>query len=284
MSERPPWQDPLVYLPPLLWALNVVASRVAMREIPPEWGSFLRFALALPLFLLALRRLPELTPFGETLFLALSGVALFNLVFFNGMRLAPASDAAAVAALYPLSTAFAYSLYFRRPLGRNLLLGLLLSGVGVFLLALGHGGGGGGTRLWGDVLLVLAALMWGVYSVGVTLAVRKRAPLEVTAASMLLGSLLLLPVALLKPWPEAGPGAWLALLYTAAGGAFLAFTLWGEVLRRHPASRVAPFMNLTPALALLFAALLLGEAPASRDLPGLLLIALGVAWSQRASG
>jgi O-acetylserine/cysteine efflux transporter len=53
---REPWRDPLIYFPPLLWALNVVASRAAMREIPPEWGSFLRFALALPFFLLFLLR------------------------------------------------------------------------------------------------------------------------------------------------------------------------------------------------------------------------------------
>lgn len=102
--ERPPWKDPLVYLPPLLFALNLVASRTAMREIPPEWGSFLRFALAVPLFLLVLGRPPRLAPLGETLFLALSGVALFNLVFFTGVRLAPASDASAVAALYPLAS------------------------------------------------------------------------------------------------------------------------------------------------------------------------------------
>ena len=68
------------------------------------------------LFLLVLGRPPRLAPLGETLFLALSGVALFNLAFFTGVRLAPASDASAVAALYPLSTAFAYSLYFRKPL------------------------------------------------------------------------------------------------------------------------------------------------------------------------
>ena len=280
--ERPPWKDPLVYLPPLLWALNLVASRAAMREIPPEWGSFLRFALALPFFLLFLRRLPRLFPLGETLFLALFGVALFNLVFFSGMRLAPASDASAVAAVYPLSTAFAYSLYFRKPLPRNLLLGLLLSGAGVVLLALGHAGGGGGNgRLLGDLLLVLAAFMWGAYSVGVALAVAKRPALEATAASMLLGSLLLLPLALTRPFPEASGSAWLSLLYTALGGAFLAFTLWGAVLARYPASRVAPFMNLTPALALLFSAFFLGEAPGLWDLPGLLLIALGVFLTQR---
>ncbi len=281
-EEGPVWQDPLVYLPPLLWALNVVASRAAMREIPPEWGSFLRFALALPFFLLFLRRLPRLSPLGETLFLALSGVALFNLVFLSGVRLAPASDASAVAAIYPLSTAFAYSLYFRKPLPGNLLLGLVLSGMGVVLLAWSHAGGGGGEgRLLGDLLLVLAAFMWGAYSVGVTLAVAKRPAMEVTAASMLLGSLLLLPLALTRPFPEASPSAWLFLLYTAWGGAFLAFTLWGVVLSRHPASRVAPFMNLTPALALLFSILLLKEAPGLWDLPGLLLIALGVYLTQK---
>lgn len=278
----PPHRDPLVYLPPLLWALNVVASRAAMGEVGPFWGSFLRFALALPLFLLFLGRLPSWKPLGQTLFLALSGVAVFNLVFFGGVRLAPASDAAAVAAVYPLSTAFAYALYFRKPLPPPLLQGLLLSGSGVVLLALAHAGSGEGpNRLLGDALLVLAALLWGAYSVGVSLAVRTRSALEVTAASMLLGSLLLLPFALAHPFPQAGPKAWLALLYTAWGGAFLAFSLWGEVLRRHPASRVAPFMNLTPALALLFSALLLGEAPRAWDLPGLLLIALGVWRSQK---
>ncbi|BDG27683.1 hypothetical protein TthSNM66_23190 (plasmid) [Thermus thermophilus] len=281
-ESRPTWADPLVYFPPLLWALNVVASRVAMQEIPPEGGAFLRSTLALPFFLLFLRRLPRMVPIGLMFFLALSGVSLFNLVLFTGVRLAPASDAAAVAAVYPLATAFAYSLYFRRPLSPNLLAGLLVSGLGVVVLALGHAGASGDKgRLLGDILLVLAALLWGVYSVGVTLAVRERSALEVTAGSMLLGALLLLPVALAQPFPEAGPRAWLALLYTAVGGAFLAFTLWGLALQRHPASRVAPFMNLTPALALLFAGLFLGEAPGLRDLPGLLLIALGVAWSQR---
>jgi Integral membrane protein DUF6. len=44
---------------------------------------------------------------------------------------------------------------------------------------------------------------------------------------------------------------------------------------------VAPFMNLTPALALLFSAFFLGEAPGLWDLPGLLLIALGVFLTQR---
>nr|WP_022798694.1 EamA family transporter [Thermus islandicus] len=136
----------------------------------------------MPLFLLVLGRLPRLAPLGETLFLA-----LFNLVFFTGVRLAPASDASAVAALYPLSTAFAYSLYFRKPLGPSLLGGLVLSGTGVGLLALGQAGGGGeGSRLLGDLLLVLAALLWGAYSVGVALAVRRRSPLEATAASLLL--------------------------------------------------------------------------------------------------
>lgn len=278
----PPHRDPLVYLPPLLWALNVVASRAAMQEIPPEWGSFLRFALALPFFLLSLRGLPPVQPLGQTLFLALSGVVLFNLAFFHGIRLAPASDAAAVGAVYPLATALAYSLYFRRPLARPLLLGLLLSGSGVVWLALARvGEEEGAGRLLGNLLLLLAATLWGAYSVGVALAVRRRGPLEVTAASMLLGSLLLLPLALPHPLPEAGPAAWLALLYTAFGGAFLAFTLWGLVLGRYPASRVAPFLNLTPALALLFAALLLGEAPRVAQLPGLLLVALGVYWSQR---
>ncbi|GAA6747279.1 hypothetical protein Thermus72351_03660 [Thermus brockianus] len=280
-GRMPPHRDPLVYLPPFLWALNVVASRLAMGEVGPAWGSFLRFALALPFFLLTLRRLPSLQPLGQTLFLALSGVAVFNLVFFSGVRLAPASDAAAVAALYPLSTAFAYNLYFRKPFSSKLLLGLLLSGSGVVLLALGHAGGGGKDRLLGDLLLVLAALLWGIYSVGVTLAVRGREPLEVTAASMLLGSLLLFPVALFSPFGAASLKGWAALLYTALGGAFLAFTLWGRVLQRHPASLVAPFMNLTPALALLLSLLLLGEAPKGMDLPGLLLIGLGVYLTQR---
>jgi len=47
---------------------------------------------------------------------------------------------------------------------------------------------------------------------------------------MLLGSLFLLPLALTRPFPEASGSAWLSLLYTASGGAFLAFTLWGAVL------------------------------------------------------
>ncbi len=276
----PPRLDPLAYLPPLLWALNVIASRVAMREISPEWGSFLRFALALPLFLLALRRWPSLKPLGQTLFLALTGVALFNLTLFYGLSLAPASDAAAIGAVYPIATALAYSLYFRKPLGRDLALGLLLSGLGVGLLGLAHARGEGQDRLLGDILLVGAALLWGVYSVGVSLGVRRREALELTAASMLLGSLLLLPMTLREPFPQASGLAWGGLLYTAVGGAFLAFTLWGALLRRYPASQLAPLMNLTPALALLLSILLLGEAPSPLDLPGLALVALGVYLAQ----
>ena len=277
----------LLPLIPILWGFNVVAARVAMLEIHPAWGALLRFSLALLLFLLVLRRIPPVKPLPLFILLALTGVAGFNLLIFWGIRLATATDAAVISAVYPLTVALTHAFWFRQRLLPAVLAGMIVSGLGVVILTLGHATfseTGGWQRVLGDVLLIAAALSWGIYSTGMTVVSTLHPPFEATAGAILLGILLLIPVVWLSklPLPEASSRAWLGLLYTAIGGSFTAFALWSHLLSKLPTPTVASVLNFTPVVALLASVFLLNEKLIRTDYAGMALIFGGVSWSQLA--
>ena len=284
--SRTPRTYYILPLIPLLWGFNVVAARVAMLEIHPAWGAFLRFSIALVLYLLVLRRIPQLTPFPLYLLLAVTGVAGFNLLLFWGIRLAAATDAAVISAVYPLTVALVHAGWFRQRLPLPIVLGIVVSGIGVVVLTLGHATASPGNtedqRILGDILLLCAALSWGVYSTAMTIATSQRAPLEVTAGTIFLGVLLLSPIALSAPFPspDVSLRAWSGLLYIAIGGSFAAFALWSHVLSKLPASTVAPILNGTPVVALLASVLLLDKHLMFSDFMGIVLVFAGVLYAQ----
>ena len=68
----------------------------------------------------------------------------------------------------------------------------------------------------------------------------------------------------------------LALAYLAFVATMIGYSLWGKLLSRHPAGKVAPFSLLVPVIGLSSSAWLLGERLTATQGWGALLVMLGL--------
>ncbi|MFB9605720.1 EamA family transporter [Streptomyces roseofulvus] len=246
-----------------VWGVNFVVIEIGLDHFPPLLFSALRFlAAALPAVFLVGR--PKVAwKWIVAVGLAL-GVAKFGLLF-TGMDLgAPAGLSSLVLQVQAVFTAlFAFAALGERP-ARRALLGMAVALAGIGVAAVDEGTSGPVT---GFVLVIVAAACWGVSNV----LTRKAAPPDPLNWMVWVSTVPVLPLlafSLLLEGPERDLAALRALDWTGAGvilyvawvTTVFGFGAWGWLLRRHPASSVAPFSLLVPVFGMSSAALFLGES------------------------
>ena len=155
--------------------------------------------------------------------------------------------------------------------------GILLGIVGVAVLA-GIHPEGGWWGVAGTLAVVLASLsyaMGGIYGQGAT---GQRSGPVLATTSMIVGALILLPIAAFQ-LPSEAPSleATGSVLGLSVGGTALAQLVLYRTLRLHGAAKVSLVTYLMPPIALVYGALLLDEPLTVGALGGLVLILFGVA-------
>ena len=256
----------------VLFGSSVVAVRVAVQEVPPLSLAVLRFGqggllLVLVLLLVGVRDLlrvrwrdlPLLILLGAVLF------AVFPVTFNTSLRLIEASRGALILATIPLWSALLARIARSERLAPRQLVGILLSlgGVGLALAERGLDWHSGLGTLAGDGLMLVTALCGAAYAVLAQRAFARYGALTVTAYAMVLGTLLLLPAALVEGLVGVLPqlnGQTLALLvFLGVFGGALGFFLWTFALTRLTPTQVTVYINLNPLVAMVLAAALLTE-------------------------
>ena len=277
----------------VFWGSAFVTSKMIVFEVPPEVGAVLRFGLGSILMTAILFRrsaqpVPPKAAWGRTAAVGLVGVAGFNTAFFHGLGLAPASDAAMIIpTLSPVFTAAAGMLFLGEPARLRRVSGLAVSVAGavIFFWGVVAHAQGQATRIWGDLLLVAAAVCWAVYSIISRPLLLRIGPLPATAWSMLLGSFLLLllsaPKLVAVPWTALSATFWLVLAYLAVVPTVIAYLLWMDGIRAIGSGPATSFMFLAPISALILAAFLLGERPTPLQGIGGAAMLFGVWWINR---
>ncbi|BAU83434.1 integral membrane protein [Streptomyces laurentii] len=251
-----------------VWGVNFVVIEVGLAHFPPLLFSALRFLVAaLPaVFFVGRPKVAWKWIVGVGLAL---GVAKFGLLF-TGMDLgAPAGLSSLVLQVQAVFTAlFAFVALGERP-GRIKLIGMGVALAGITVAAVDEASATGGASgaLTGFVLVIAAAVCWGVSNV----LTRKAAPPDSLNFMVWVSTVPVLPLlglSLLLEGPERDLDALRALDWTGAGvivyvawiTTVFGFGAWGWLLRRHPASSVAPFSLLVPVFGMSSAALFLGES------------------------
>jgi drug/metabolite transporter (DMT)-like permease len=273
----------------VLFGSSVVAVRVAVQEVPPLSLAVLRFGQGglLLVFVLVLagardllrvkwRDLPLLLLLGAVLF------TVFPVTFNASLRLIEASRGALILATIPLWSALLARAARSERLSPRQLAGVFLSLVGVGL-ALVEGGlswqGGLGT-LAGDALMLVTALCGAAYAVLAQPAFARYNAVTVTTYAMALGTLLLLPAALLEGLvgvlPLIDRQAVALLVFLGVFGGALGFFLWTFALTRLTPTQVAVYINLNPLVAMVLAAALLAEDLTMGFAAGFGMVLLGV--------
>lgn len=276
----------------LVWGINFTVIKSALTDFLPLSFTVARFALAaLSLFAaMTVRRVPltvarrDLLPLAA---LGLVGITLYNLLFMKGLQLTTASHSALFISLSPLFAALFQALRGRERLTPILAAGLLLATAGAYcIIRSTHGEIRFGTdTVTGDLLTISASVLWALYTVLAAPLLERYPPISVTTWSIAAGTVLLLPSSAgelaRQSWSSLPPAAWAALVFAALVGAGAAYVLWYEGVKRIGATRTIAYHFIVPFVAVLTAALFLGDTVTPLTIIGGVAILAGVALVQR---
>lgn len=195
--------------------------------------------------------------------LGLTAIAGYNWLFLTGLTLAPASDGAIIVpGLAPVFTVILAGLVLREHLGIRGYIGLAVAAVGLYLVV-NPSGVSDDRRLLGDLLFLAGAVCWGIYSVLARIASRRFDAVSTTLYGTALGTLILIPPALLEGGLDrlarAPADALIGMAYLALFGTVGAFVLLNMGLARIGAARASAFALLVPVVGVLSSVALLDE-------------------------
>lgn len=268
-----------------------LAAKRAMTELSPFTVVLWRFLVCGAAFvvLLALmpgRRVPPRGAWKRVALLGLMGGPVNQTLFFSGLSRSTASHAALFYALTPLGVYVASLMLGRERASSRTTAGILTALMGVVVLLLGRGLASARGTLEGDLLILAAVMAWVVYTTEGRSLATEHGPLRATAWAMTVATLLQLPLIpfVLEPgqvW-AASAAAKGSIVYLGLMTSVVAYLLWSYALSKVPASRVAIFSNLQPAVTALVAWLFLDEALHWELALGGALVLVGVRLTQTA--
>lgn len=284
-TNDPRWGYMLINFSALIWATNFFLGRSLRDEIGPVMLTTIRFVVAGLLFALILWRRPagEKRPGQQWLVLlgmGFTGIFAFSSLLYTGLQTTTATNAALIIGASPLViTLMAVFMLGERP-RRQFWLGIVVSMVGL-VVVVSRGEILALLQLQlniGDLLILLAVVAWGLYSVWGQGVMRERSAISTTALSTWFGLLFLFPVA---GWEATQtPTNWtpfviLATLYIGLFPAFLAYLSWNEGVRLIGPARASVFYNLSPVYVALLSGPILGEWPTVPQIIGGVLVVGG---------
>lgn len=262
-----------------LWGLQQVLIKATITEIPPMFQASLRLVGATALLWLwcAVRGVALFRRDSSLAFGLLAGALFAGEFACIYLGLVHTSSSRLTVFLYtsPFWVAVFLPLWVKsEKLRRVQWLGLICAFGGVvFALREGFSNAAGATIL-GDVLGLLAGLLWGLTTVVIrSTNLSKLAPEKLLFYQLGVSAVVLpvVSVALGEAWVwQFSVFAATSLFLQTVVGAFASYLVWMWMLTRYPATKMSVFVFLTPVFALLFGALWLKEVVT----PGLLL-ALG---------
>ncbi|MBB4105591.1 EamA family transporter [Allorhizobium borbori] len=244
-----------------LWGFNFIVIRWGLDAFPPLLFSALRFAVCLVPIAFGVAR-PNI-PWSQLLLLGTTlGLLVFALLYLGIHFGLGAGLASVVMQAQVFFTLLLASVVLGEELTGRAIVASLVALLGLVLIATG---GDASFTVLGFGLTLGGAFAWGVSNV-----LMKRLP-PVNALNLMVWISLVPPLPLLLAsyvfeGPEAIstalqgvslPGT-LTILYTSAVSTIFAYGVWGNLMQKYSASRVAPFALLVPVAGLASARFFLG--------------------------
>jgi drug/metabolite transporter (DMT)-like permease len=277
----------LLSITAMCWAGNAIVGRLAAGHIPPVTLSFLRWSLAFLIVLpLAWKHLVQdwaaiRARLGLMVFLSASGIGAFNTMQYWALEHTQALNTLLLQSAAPLFVAV-WSLIL---LGVRLRLtqagGIALSLVGVLVILL-HGDLTTLTSIEfnkGDVIFIVALLIFGLYSV-LMLKRPQIHGLSFAAFTFGCGAACLIPLLIRelvsRPLMQLDTTNLLSVFYVAVFPSTLAYLCFNRGVQLIGANRAAPFFHLVPVFGSVMAIVFLGERPQLFHIIGFALVLTGV--------
>lgn len=271
-GELPPQAALFTIFLCVLFGANTVAMKISFVGIGVFTAAFLRFSIAsiaifiyarwrgVALFRMTWKQLRGLLLVGLIFFFQMSGVYL-------GQNLTTASHGALLANLLPFIVMVLAHFFLEddriRP---RKVVGLLFGFCGVVLLFFDARNIASGS-LRGDLVILVAVILWSCNVVIVKRIIKNLHPLQVTIIPMLFSAPLLLVNAILfdeQLVRELTMPVLTSILYQSLVTATFGFIMWNTLIKKYGATALHSFIFIVPIAGVASGVLMLGEPLTSR--------------------
>ena len=289
--------DALLLFVVLVWGINFPILKAALAVMHPHAINVFRFLVSAVVLggLYVVRSdtwsagffAPLRTHALQIVTLGLLGYVLYQISFIVGVDHTTSGSAALIMAASPLWTALLSRIAGYELLSKQAWLGLTISLIGTGLVvAAGAGDVNFGGSLFGNLLMLLAAVLWGAYTAFNKTVVHDVSPTGATFFGILVALPFLFGVGVpyfdTVPWEQVDLWVWGAILFSGGFSTGLAVAIWNTAVKNVGASNTAVYGNLVPLVALLGGVLLLDEAITWAQIAGGTLIIGGLLVMRRA--
>jgi drug/metabolite transporter (DMT)-like permease len=274
----------------LLFSINYIISKLAMRELSPLSFAWLRIAGAAIVLALVARNEPRLSreDLRRVALFAVLGVATNATLFLVGLSLTTVQVAAILITTIPVFALGTAIIAGQERATAMRVGGIALACVGALLAVGGESFTGTWRSFLGAVLIVVNCLSYSLYLVISKPFMATHSARSVVKMMFAIGAVVLFPVAayslFTENWGAVSSAAWLSLAFVIAGPTVAAYLLNAWALRHADSSVVAAYTYVQPILATFLGALVFGEQIRAIVLVAGAMIFAGVALAGRASG
>jgi drug/metabolite transporter (DMT)-like permease len=281
-----------------IWGANFSLVKVALRDFPELAFNAFRLVIASAVFLAAIwwqrsrdGAASPLAPglaradWARVVFLGLVGHLLYQLLFLGGVKRTSVANGSLILGTTPVVVALltAWAGHERVPPLRWV--GAAISFVGLYIVV-GQKVDWSASGHLGDALMLASTLCWATYSVASVPILKRHSPLVVTGYSISIGALLYtlvsMPTLVRVDWQAISLVSWVLMVASAVFALAFAYLIWYTSVQRAGSTRTAAWSNVTPVIAMLIAAVWLGEPIAPNHVIGSAAIFTGLFITRRA--
>jgi drug/metabolite transporter (DMT)-like permease len=272
----------------IFWGGTFIAGRVVAKDVGPFSAAFFRFFIAsifLILFTYKIEgRLPSLQKkqIIPVFLLGMTGVFLYNVFFFKGLKIIHAGRPAVIIAGNPIFITLLSAYFFKEKLNLIKVIGIILSVTGAVIvitkgsfteIATGAVG-------WGEIFILGCVFSWVAYSLIGKVVMDGLSPLAAVSYSSVIGAFFLF-------FPAFFEGAmqnfrdyhlvdWVGMFYLGLFGTVIGFVWYYEGINKIGPMKARLFINFVPISAVVMAFLILDEPITLSLFIGTLLVCSGV--------
>ena len=283
--------DVLLILIAIIWALNFSVVKVSLQEIDSLSFNALRYILAAGLLAYTARARGyslkvDREDFWPLVGIALVGNVLYQLFFIIGIDYTYSANAAVILGTIPVWVALLSHLFTDEKLTRYKSIGIGLAFTGIVLIVTGSKAGISiaSKTFLGDVIILCAAISWGIYTILAKRFLKKYPSIQFTGVMSIVGMVFLLiiglPNLLHVNWSGISLKGWGGIFYSGLLSIGLAYLIWNNSVSKIGAVRTAAYQNLVPVLGLVFGIVLLQEALTIQQYSGSALVIVGIIFSR----
>ena len=271
-----------------IWGGSFIATKIAVQEVSPVTVVWLRFFIGTVILgYFAWKRkelaLPKRKDVLDLLWLGFLGITLHQWLQSSGLVTSEASTTARLVSISPIFMVLFGWIFLKEKLSLRTITGFLLATIGVVLVvtkgdirSIINGKFG----VSGDILILISALNWAIFSVLSRPILERFSAIKVTFYVLFLGWLLTSVQFLFgHHWIEfsqLSTAGWASIAFLGIFCSALAYIFYNDGLKALPASKVGAFLYLEPLIATIVAAAVLSESIVLASLAGGGLILLGV--------